>query len=391
MGLIRKGSKANSKLAMLILGDVGTHKSEMALESLKLTNEKGNPMRVLYIDVENGSVDDRLERFEAEGVNTENLLIIYEQSYDEINKYIKMAKNHEEFMIEDEDGNETPALDAEGKVFQPDMIVIDGLKLLYDSRQQVYLERSKRRATNRANKNENITALEARVIKEGAKLEPSDYQALTMDGINLILNLVGSGCHFVVTAFAKKEMVEAPELGKDSFGNIRKKPTGNIINEGFKELEKYAKTILVMEVSDFGEVVANIERKDRTEIFEPKAIIKDPHLMMWQPAIDKAANKTIVIENEIKTNIEKDVVKLDIDDKIITPQEIKESTTPSTDTSNWTASDYVAYINKYINSLDKEGKSALAGEMKSKGLSTSFKKIEDIDILKQYMEIINKK
>lgn len=392
MGIIRKGSQANSKLAMLVLGDVGTHKSEIALESVKLKNPDGTPMRVLYIDVENGSVDDRLERFAKDGIDLNNLLIVYEQSFDEINKYIKMAKEHEDFTIEDEDGNEEVILDASGKPFHPDMIVIDGMKLLYDARQQVYIERSKRRATNRANKNENISALEARVIKEGAKLEPTDYQALKMDGVNLILNLVGSGCHFVVTAFAKKEMVEAPELGKDNFGNIRKKPTGNIINEGFAEQTKYAKTILVMDVDDFGEVIGTIERKDRTEVFQAKEIIKDPHLTMWQPAIDKTAGKTIVIENKIDENIDKDVNKLDIKDKIITPEELKQehNVKSVTNTSDWTAEQYYTYIKCYIDSCDKEQKNMFGKKLTEFGLSKNYKSVKDIQVLKQYFDLIEK-
>ena len=76
MAQARKGSKINSKLAFLIFGKQGTWKSSLCLDFAKMTRPDGTPFRVLYIDAESGSIDDRLELLEEEGINLENKCIL---------------------------------------------------------------------------------------------------------------------------------------------------------------------------------------------------------------------------------------------------------------------------------------------------------------------------
>lgn len=80
MAMIRKASAVRKKLHMLIYGEQGTGKSRTAMQLCYLKNADGKPFRVLYLDTENGSIDNYTEELEANGVNPDNLLIVYTQS-----------------------------------------------------------------------------------------------------------------------------------------------------------------------------------------------------------------------------------------------------------------------------------------------------------------------
>lgn len=307
-----RASKLNSKLAMLLLGDVGTHKSELALESTKLVREDGKPMRVLYIDCENGSIVDRLARFEREGVNLDNLEIRYCQSFDEVMELIKHVTDHDDWYEENEDGTETNEirLDADGKPFFPDFVVVDGMKMLFQSRQQTYLARSTKRAQLRTIEKE-MSGLKKEVTINGAKLEPTDYQQLNFDGANLTMALVGCGCHFIITCFAKQQMMDDPNGGINEFGGKKQIPTGIEIPDAFKGIREYCKTTMVLtkELDNDGNVniKGTIQDKDRTEVFPQGSVIENPTLLAWQKVINKA---TIVIPNKMAEASNKEANKM---------------------------------------------------------------------------------
>ena len=151
----RGGNKIKTRLGFCVYGDYGTWKSSFALESMKLVNENGKPFRVLYIDPENGSIDTYLDDYVDQGYDLRNIYIVYTQSLTEVEEFINKAKNNEDFYEFDEEGNETDEvyLDADGQPFRPDMIVVDGVTLLYTAKQQSMVEFSKKRATVRAKKN----------------------------------------------------------------------------------------------------------------------------------------------------------------------------------------------------------------------------------------------
>jgi hypothetical protein len=373
-----RASKVNSNLAMLLLGDVGTRKSEIALESTKLKRPDGKPMRVLYIDCENGSIVDRLARFEKDGVNLDNLEIRYTQSLNEVEELIEHAKSKEPWFEQKEDGtdSEQTRLDSDSKPWIPDFIVVDGLKILYDSRQQTYLASSVKRAKVRTQAMENVTSLKKEVMIDGAKLEPADYQKLGFDGAKLIMDLVGSGCHFVVTCFAKNEMVDAPELGKDSFGNIMKKPTGKIITDGFKGMLEYCKTVMVLSADDFGEIHGTIQGKDRTETFKPGTVIDNPHLMLWQNVILKS---NYVVENHVEESINKDSDALIQKENPAIAAEQKAEEAPKG------VKELIFEIDKLMGT-DAIRKKHIA-VLKENGLG-NYKNVSDIPTLNKYIEIL---
>lgn len=390
-----RGKDVKSKLAMLLLGDVGTHKSEIALQSTMLKRPDGKPMRVLYIDCENGSIVDRLGRFEKAGVNLDNLEIRYTQSYNKVIELVDRVANKEDWYEEDDNGEETDTvrLDSDGKPFRPDFIVVDGMKILFDSRQATYLSSSSKRAKLRAIQKE-MDKLNKEVTIEGAKLEPSDYQRLNFDGSKLIIALVGSGANFVVTCFAKPEMENDPTTTeKDSFGNPKKRPTGKIINEGFKGMIEYCKTIMVLSTDEFGEVKGRIQDKDRTEIFASGTVIENPNLLMWQKAISK---DTLVIHNKVDESVSDDSNKMilnenpnakarleqiDKEDAPVKEPEPKEE-------PKETVASLVATIDRLMGASGSDQRKSNVSKLKTAGKG-NYKKLTDMNALKEYIKILS--
>ena len=77
MARARKATQTQSKLQMILFGEEGTGKSTLALQLAYFKRPDGKPFRVLYIDNENGSIDDFIGGLEADGINTENIYIVY--------------------------------------------------------------------------------------------------------------------------------------------------------------------------------------------------------------------------------------------------------------------------------------------------------------------------
>lgn len=88
----RGGNKIKSKLGFLVYGEQGTWKSSLCLEFMKMKREDGKPFRVLYIDAEQGSIDDYLDDYADEGYDLRNIYIVYTQSLSEVKDFIKKAK-----------------------------------------------------------------------------------------------------------------------------------------------------------------------------------------------------------------------------------------------------------------------------------------------------------
>lgn len=381
----RGGNKIKTRLGFLLYGDYGTWKSSFCLESLKLKNEDGTPFKVLFIDPENGGVDTYLDKYEEEGFDLRNIYIVYTQSLTEVGEFIQRAKNGEDFYEFDEDGNETDEvyLDAEGKPFRPDMIVVDGATLLYVAKQQSIVEFSKKRATVRANKNE-LTGMAKEVAIEGAGLEIKDYNSLKFDGQNLILNLLASGKHFAVTAREKDET----EPYKDKNGEIKSTRTGRKIPDGFKDVAYNCKTVLRMFKDDDGVIKGIVDQKDRTLVHQQNEIIIEPSILDWQAAIDKnkgkkdftvANNMNAAIEKELKA-VEKDNAKFDTE----------LNTEKDGHSALNTVEDYQEAIKDTLSKLPQTEKSKKQTEILNAGLPKAYQKITDIEELKKFYNIVSK-
>lgn len=310
MAQARRGGQIQSKLGFLIYGDKGTWKSSLAAELGDMLNEKGEKMKVLYIDTENGSIDDLLNQKAAEGIDVSNIYVVYTTSFEEVADFVRQAKAANvknpiiNRWIDDEGKMRNDQLENEdGTPFIPDAIVIDSLSVLYDSQVQAITQFSQKRAGVRANRN-GLVGAEKAVAIEGAGMEIKDYQTLDFRGKELVLDLMASGKHFVVTA--REKAVKKSVKGDN--GQIQMIDTGEVIAQGFKQVDYNVKTVLHTEVNEDGEVIAIIEDKDRTRVKSQGEVIKNPTLLDWQGVITGNADKQeFLVKNSLQEGIEKEI------------------------------------------------------------------------------------
>jgi hypothetical protein len=383
----RGGSSVQTKIGFLIFGEQGAWKSSLALELMKFKREDGKPFRVLFIDPEQGSVDSYLENYENEGYNLRNIFIIYTQSISETKDFIRRAKNNEDFYEFDEEGNETDIvyLDGDGISFRPDAIVVDGITLLYVAKQQSMLNFSKKRATVRAKKNE-LIGMEKEVSIDGAGIEIKDYQTLKFEGQDLILDLLASGKHFVVTCREEDEK----ESYKDKNGEIKMMATGRKIPSGFKDIRYNVKTVLHTFKDDDGVMKAIVENKDRTLVHKQDEILVEPTLLDWQIVIEKnKGKKDFVIANNLNKSV-------DLEMKAIEKENAKfgdefDSNENQSDFELKTAEDYHKAIGDTIKKLSVTDKSKKQELIAKAELPKAFQKVTEIEDLKKYLAIVSSK
>ena len=379
----RKGRSIKQKMGFLIYGKQGSGKSSLALEFMKMHREDGKPFRVLYIDSEAGSVDSYLDEYEAQGINVDNIYLLYTQSLKEVNEYITKVTNNEDLYELDDEGNETDevVLDADGEPFRADAIVIDSASVLYIASQQGLTKFSQKRAKVRAIKNE-LTGLEKQVAIEGAGLEIKDYNTLKFDGQDLILSLLGSGKHFAVIAReqAEEETKETNEKGK--FTSVA---TGNKIPDGFKDLSYNVKTVLHMIEDEFGNIIAEVKDKDRTNIHKRNEIIENPTLLDWEVLIERGkGKKDYVLANTLNEAVDEEENKYIKNDK-------DNSDIPNINNEKDTEKEIEelkSKIKKIVTGLSSDKKKALKPQLDKLGLPTKYSNLNTVEELRQYLSLI---
>ena len=382
MAVGRKGSKVQSKIQMLVYGEQGTGKSTIASQLMYLKRPDGKPFRVLYLDAESGSIDDMLVDMERDGINLDNLYIIYTQSLKEVNDFIKRATNNEPFYELDEDGNEIydrMVLDADGEQFVPDAIVVDGTSVLNLSVKQGLVEFSKKRAKVRAER-DNLLGEEKFVKVEGASLELKDYNTINFKGQDLVLTLTGSGLHYVITARETDEKISV----KDAEGKITSVSTGRKIPEGFKQMGYNVKTELrLFRDEDDPELVKAYVVKDRTKTYRNGEIIEDPSLFAFQQVIDKTRDyEDIVVQNRLHEAVKKE---LDETEKEVLGEEVNENTVSNEENIEVLKKELINKL-KLFKTQDKE---KIKLKLREEGLPVTFRNVTNIDVIKQALKIAN--
>lgn len=386
MAKARKASKTQSKLGMLLFGDQFTGKSTMAMQLAYFKRPDGKPFRVLYLDPESGSIDDYLPELEENGVNLENIYIVYTQSLTEVRQYIAKVKNNEDFYELDDDGYETDdiLLDADGEPFRADAIVIDGTTILNLSTKQGLVEFSKKR--NKIKADDAGLIGDARLVKiEGSFLELKDYNVINFRGQDLILDLMASGVHYIVTAREtdEKQSVRTPD------GQVTSVSTSKKIPEGFKQMGYNTKTVIRMFRDEDGNVCAHVQ-KDRTHVHEDNAIIEDPTLLDWQAVIDKTAgHKEFVIKNDLTkaVEVEQDLYAKEILNGV--GDKVEDTPTANSTTSSANEADALREeITIYIKSLTPPQKTDMKKKLTDANLPTAFKTVTDVAVLQKVLDTI---
>ena len=384
MAKARKASVTQSKLGMILYGEQFTGKSTMAMQLAYFKRPDGKPFRILYLDPETGSIDDYLGELEANGVDLENIYIVYTQSLGEVRKYIAKVKNDEDlYVLDEETGNETDeiVIDADGEPFRADAIVVDGTTILNLTTKQGLIEFSKKRNKVKADKDGLIG--DARLVKiEGASIEFKDYQTINFKGQDLILDLMASGVHYIVTARETDEK----ETIKQEDGSTASVATGRKIPDGFKGMTYNVKTEIRMFRNEDGVVCAHV-KKDRTHTHEDNIIIEDPTLVDWQAVIDKTADKkAFVVKNDLTkaVDVEQDIYSKEILGKVGEPanEEFVEENSSGVD---------IEAIKKEIiakkNALSPMEKKAMKEKLEAEGLPTAYKNVTDATVLQKVLNM----
>lgn len=310
MAQARRGGQIQSKLGFLIYGNKGTWKSSLAAELGDMLNEKGEKMKVLYIDTENGSIDDLLNQKAAEGIDVSNIYVVYTTSFEEVADFVKQAKSANaktpimnRYVDDSGKAVNEPLTNEDGSYFIPDAIVVDSLSVLYDSQVKAITQFSQKRAGVRANRN-GLVGAEKAVAIEGAGMEIKDYQTLDFRGKELVLDLMASGKHFVVTA--REKAVKKSVKGEN--GQIQMVDTGEVVPQGFKQVDYNVKTVLHTQVDEDGTVIAIVEDKDRTRVKNQGEIIQNPSLLDWQGVVtNNVDKKEFLVKNSLQEGIEKEI------------------------------------------------------------------------------------
>ena len=384
MAKARKASITQSKIGMILYGEPFTGKSTMAMQFAYFKRPDGKPFRILYLDPETGSIDDYLPELEANGVDLDNIYIVYTQSLAEVREYIAKVKNKEDFYELDDEGNETEevVLDADGEPFRADAIVVDGTTILNLTTKQGLVEFSKKRNKIKADKDGLVG--DARLVKiEGAGLELKDYNTINFRGQDLILDLAASGVHYIATAREKDETQSV----KDADGKITSVTTGKKVPDGFKGMTHNAKVVIRMFRDKDGQVCAHVE-KDRTHVHEDNIIIEDPTLVDWQAVIDKTAGrKEFVVKNDLtkSVEVEQNLYEKEVLGRVGKPVDELPSDTPIQKSSV----DIEAMKREIVakrNALSPVDKKAMKEKLEKAGLPIAYKNVTDPNVLQQVLD-----
>lgn len=382
MAQSRKGSKINSKINMFIYGAPFSGKSTLGMQLALLHTKDGRPFRLLVIDGEQGGVDDLLEPLEREGVNLDNILIIYTQSLQETLYYIEKATKQENFYELDEDGNETSnvILDADGKPFRVDALLLDGSSVLRLTSEQSLLELARRRAKIKANKN-NLTGEERKLAVDDVAMSQREWGSLNRNGQELVLDLAASGLHWVITA-REKEITQTKIVnGKEVVVH-----TGKYTFDSFKNMNYNTKTnVRLYRDDDDPETVKMFVEKDRTNTFPLLQVVDDPTLLPFQAMIDKQNGNDIIVKNSMKRSIEIDEELYDKSLGLDEDSNTQQDSHPEAVTQS--ANDLKKQVKAYNKEMTLTQKASFGERLRAEELPVTLSKIEDPAILSRMIDI----
>ena len=389
MAIIRKGSAVSSRLNILLFGAKFSGKTSMALQAAYLKTPEGKPFKLLVFDTESGGTDEAMEELVSNGVNADDILVIYTQSQSEIKSYIKRITNNEDFVeidengeeVYDEEGNPVVILDSEGKPFRPDCVIIDSISVLKITTQQSMLDLSRKRNKIKAQKAQ-ATSEEMYVAIANSGLELRDYNQMQYASQDFVLSLMACGLHVIMTAREADEKISV----RDSDGKITSVSTGKKIYDGLKGADYNCKTVIHMyNDEETGEICAHIE-KDRTKVHTLGETIIDPSLLDYQVVINgNTGKRNFVLKNDLDKAIE-------TDQKIFEKQMLGEENVIEADSNEdvSTAKELQDKIKGIISKLDPISKKAMKSNLEAEGLPTAFSRVTDIAVLTKILQAVSK-
>lgn len=398
MATARQGSAVKKGMKFFLYGKQGTWKSSFALDFMKMKNEDGRPLRVFYVDTEYGSIDNYLEDLEAEGIDLDNLFIVYANTYNELEEWLEKAINNEELEFDDDDGNTQVAKDSDGNTFIADVIVVDSATPVQDTLKYAMLGTSEKRAKLRAQKKDGTTQTEIFIAEATAGLEFKDYDKLNAKGKNLLRSLITRTDKYVCVTSREKDLTKQVKKPDGSFGSEKI----GVQPDCFKGSEYEFFTVLHMiEDEDTGEVKAQIERKDRTKMFERGEIIENPTPLYWQSIIDGNKNKHVmttmtetydnIVEREAKDlySSTKGKPQQQSNKTQSQPQQEETEEIEAVNVDNLSPDEIVEKIKSVRNGMTPSKKQALSANFTKAGLPKQPSESLGIEVLLKMLEISN--
>lgn len=380
----RKGTSVASRLNILLFGAPFSGKTTMALQAAYLHRPDGKPFRVLVFDTESSGTDEAIDELVKNGVDAENVYVLYTQSQKEIEEYIaKVANNEDMYVLDEETGEETSevVLDADGEPFRADCIIIDSISILKTTNQQSLLELSRKRNKIKAER-AGATGDEKFVQISNSALELRDYQLMGYASQNFVLSLMSCGASVIMTAREEDEKVSV----KTPDGQIASVATGRKIYSGLKNADYNCKTIIHMyQDPDTGEICAEVQ-KDRSKVHALGEVITDPTLLDYQSVIDgNVGKKEFRLKNTLDTSVSED-------QKIFEKQLLGADYKSDEDKNNSNSvdiADLKSQIKATISKLNPVDKQAAQAKLKENNLPVAYNKVNDPAILQQILSIIN--
>lgn len=386
MAVIRRGSAVSKRLNILLFGAKFSGKTSLAMQAAYLKTPEGKPFKLLVFDTESGGTDEAIDEVVKNGVNPDDILVIYTQSQSEIKSYISKVANNEDIVMIDENGEEmydddgTPIvyLDGEGKPFRADCIIVDSISVLKITTQQSMLDLSRKRNKIKAEKS-GATGDEKFVAIANSGLELRDYNQMNFSGQDFVLSLMACGVHVIMTAREVDEKMTVRDGDKTTSVS-----TGKKVYDGLKGADYNCKTIMhLYSDEDTGEIFAHVE-KDRTKVHSLGEVIADPSLLDYQVIIDDNVNrKNFVLKNDLDKAVE-------TDQKLFEKQMLGADYVPEEKSipTVGEADELRAAINAALKKLAPPAKKAMKTKIEAAGLPTDLKAITDPEILSKILAIV---
>lgn len=322
-----KLSKKQTKIKVGIYGDYGTRKSTFGAGFAEMKNEDGSPMKLLYIDIETGSLlDAHTRRLEENGVNLDNIYLIETKNISEIHSILNKVINKDNFYELDENGEETDVilLDGDGKPFHPDAIVIDSLSAIAQDEKIMAYEIAQMRQSVRNSSSEK-NSKEKYVAEATANVEIGDYNRLKTIGEKLVSEIIRKvNTHVCLIIRDKEEMKKKPGKSMETVATGRRIPD----SWAFALYDSYAVVHLRKEIDEDGNikrVYGVLDAKDRMDIFEPGVEIENPSVKMWSKVIENNIGRqegNIVKRQSVEKKIEEEISNIESNFKKPTRLEI---------------------------------------------------------------------
>lgn len=300
----RKMGKTAVSIKALIMGKQGTHKSNTAIQIATLKKADGTPMKVLAVDLEYRSYEGFNEAWiENKGVNFDNICEIRTRDLDMLHVILdKFVKGQPVPVIDENDKiiHGQFELDAEGKPFIADAIILDSISVINDLLVEGRNEIVKKR-TNIKIVKEGLFGDEKDLALENSNLQFLDYAKLKTKALKMVRDLqavTGKHVFFVSRAKDAKESklvngkMEQIDLGYEIMDST-----------SFKFLP-YEVSLIIHTQNKNGITTFTLD-KDSTGVKEQGSVFTEFNLKDYESYINNSDRTQLIKMKTYEENLEK--------------------------------------------------------------------------------------